>query len=259
MSLLTIIKIARHRHALSAIGNPVERRPLAWYADLLAAKTPFSFSRFGDGEWSAIFGARGANCDGHEYFPKLGQDLRNALARPLPYMYALQPRALKTEGAQIETFLRENAVRIRWHDSDVFHEANRTGRLYPLVKQLRGMKVVLVGPGYLWKPVDAEVFPVSHFIEMPPVNCYEKKDEILSAIVRHDDSSGHPDAVYAFSASMTANVLIHELYPRLGARSWLIDFGSLWDVYAGVKSRLYFNRGDWDKKKRQNLGTREVA
>jgi hypothetical protein len=254
MSLLTTIRIARRKHFLSSIGNPVERRPLSWYVGLLAAQTPFSFSRFGDGEWSAIFGAAGANCDGHEYFPELGRDLRDAIVKPLPYFYAMQPRALKTEGARIAAFLSENGIRMHWHDSDVFHEANRTGRLYPLVDQLRRMTVVLIGPASL-RAIDPAVFPVSHFIEIPPVNCYEKKHDILSEIVRHAETAGASPVVYAFSASMTANVLIHDLYPRLGDRSWFIDFGSLWDVYAGVNSRLYFKQGNWDTKKKKNLGT----
>jgi hypothetical protein len=60
--------------------------------------------------------------------------------------------------------------------------------------------------------------------------------------------------VYCFSASMTTNVLIHRLYPLMGETSWLIDFGSLWDVYVGVKSRSGYGKEDWTERIRKNLG-----
>jgi hypothetical protein len=251
MSINTRIKIALRKRALAETGNPVRAWPLSRYVDLMRAGAPFSFSRFGDGEWSAVFGKEGKNCDGHEYFPALGNDLRQALLGPLPYFYAMQPRAIKTEGREIRSFLLSHRVRIEWHDSDVFHNANGAGRLYPFVRQLRNMKVVLVGPAYL-RAIRETVFDYAHFIEVPHTNCYEKKDSLLAEILEYARSSG--PAVFAFSASMTANVLIHDLFPRLGATCWLLDLGSLWDVYAGNNSRLYFEKGDWKKKTRKNLG-----
>jgi len=32
------------------------------------------------------------------------------------------------------------------------------------------------------------------------------------------------------------------LWPEMGEHSWLIDFGSLWDVYCGKRSRRYHKR-----------------
>jgi hypothetical protein len=53
---------------------------------------------------------------------------------------------------------------------------------------------------------------------------------------------------------MAANVLIHDLHPELGERNWLIDIGSVWDVYAGVLSRGYFERMAREDLVRHNLG-----
>jgi hypothetical protein len=251
MSLNTTMKIALGKRRLAAIGNPIKRYSLGWYVDMLKAGRPFSFARYGDGEWSALLGRQGKNCDGHDYFPALGEELRQALLHPLPYCYAMQPRAIKTEGREICDFLSKNHIRIPWHDSDVFHTANGAGRLYPLVQQLRSMKVVLVGPPYL-RQVRPAVFEYARFIEVPASNCYEKKDAVRQQILSYASSSA--PAVIAFSASMMANVIIHELFPVLGPAHWLLDFGSLWDVYAGVQSRLYFNKGDWAKKTKKNLG-----
>ena len=200
-----------------------------------------------------MLGRQGANCDGHEYTPALGSDLRNALLHPLPYFYAMQPRAIKTDGREIGSFLVDNNVRIPWHDADVFHTANGAGKLFPLVNQLRAMKVVLVGPPHLRKICDT-VFACDNFIEVPQVNCYEKKDDIRRAMLEYGTS--HGPAVFALSASMTANVLVHELFPLLGATCWLLDLGSLWDGYAGVQSRLYFGKGGWKEMAAKNLGTK---
>jgi hypothetical protein len=251
MSFTTAIKIALGKRSLAAAGNPVRGKPLSWYVARLKDGIPFSFSRFGDGEWSAVLGRNGKNCDGHDYLPELGNDLRRALLHPLPYWYAMQGRAIKTDVREIRTFLVENNVCIEWHDSDVFHNANGTGKLYPFVQQLRTMNVVLVGPAYL-RAIRSTVMEYTHFIEVPRNNCYTEKDRLFREILAYGRSSG--PSVFAFSASMTANVLIHELHPALGAAHWLLDLGSLWDVYAGVQSRLYFNKGDWKKKAAKNLG-----
>ncbi|MBP8137467.1 MAG: hypothetical protein KAY61_04620, partial [Candidatus Eisenbacteria bacterium] len=56
-----------------------EDLPLEAFVTPLEKGEPYSFTRFGDGEWYAILGAPGANADGHQYFPQLGSDLREVL------------------------------------------------------------------------------------------------------------------------------------------------------------------------------------
>ena len=80
----------------------VRRMPLAYYVSMLSGGKPFSFSRFGDGEWNAILGKPGQNCDGHAFFPELGADLRDALIQKLPYLYGMQVRAVKCMGKEIQ-------------------------------------------------------------------------------------------------------------------------------------------------------------
>jgi hypothetical protein len=232
--------------------NRIVAYGLAYYVSLLKRNTPFSFSRFGDGEWNAVLNVQGANCDGHEYLPQLGADLRNALIDNGTYYYAMQSSAIRDSGRTIAAYLEENNIRWKWHNSDVFHYANDDAKLYPLIKQLQSMNVVVVGPDYL-RELDKIVFRYSHFVEVPRTNCYLAKDDVVKQILEIEAKDSSPK-VYAFSASMATNVMIHELYPRIGQHAWLIDFGSLWDVYLGYMSRGYFTQGNWQEKTKKNLG-----
>jgi hypothetical protein len=231
----------------------VRRMPLSYYVSMLGQGKPFSFSRFGDGEWNAILGKPGENCDGHEFFPQLGADLRDALLHKHPYLYGMQMRAVKCMGKEMRQFLDNNGISIEWQDADVFHYCNNAATLFPLIRQLRTMKVVVVGPAHL-RALQDSVFPYGGFIEIPLKNCYLDKENIFRRIAGYHEESGTGPAVYAFSASMTANVLIHRLYPLMGKTSWLIDFGSLWDVYVGVKSRSGYEKEDWTTRIGKNLG-----
>jgi len=235
----------------AASGNTVYREELEYYVAMMRAGKPFSFSRFGDGEWSAILGYNGENCDGHRYFPELGRDLGAALINKQDYLYGMQFRAVKNLGWGISGFLRRNRIRMRWHDADVFHYCDNAGTLFPLVRQLRTMKVVVIGPKHL-RVLAEKVFDYKNFIEVPPKNCYLEKNSIRDAVRAYYDN--HGPAVFSFSASMTTNVIIHELFPVMGQTSWLIDFGSLWDTYAGVESRGRKSREYWDTFIKKNLG-----
>ena len=154
-------------------------------------------------------------------------------------------------GREMKKFLSKNSIRIDWQDADVFHYCNNKATLFPLVNQLRKMKVVMIGPAHL-RAVDERLFPYAHFIEIPAKNCYLSVDEIQKQLLDIYDKSG--PAVFAFSASMTTNVLIQKLYPVMGKTSWMIDFGSLWDVYVGVHSRGGYAKEDWTERMNKNCG-----
>lgn len=219
------------------------------FSSLLEAGTPFSFSRYGDGEWRAILGNKGRNCDGHEYFPEMAHQLRDALIHPGSYFFGMQNYAMRKLGRQLYHFIRKNGISITWHNSDVFHYASLAGELFPLISALRGKEVVMVGPSYLTS-LPTDFFPVSHCITVPESNCFLAIDAIEKNILAY--AKNHDNIVYAFSASMAANCMIHHLYPRIGASNWLIDFGSLWDCYINMDSRGYLMKYDWKALKRKN-------
>lgn len=224
---------------------------LTYYTDKLRQNIPFSFSRFGDGEWNAILGKPGSNCDGHEYFPEMGIQLGNAVINPLDYCYAIQNMAIRNEGRRITRFLKQHDVNLEWHNSDVFHYANMEGLFFPMIEALREKRVVIIGPSHL-RDLQKNCFQFEAFIEIPLQNCFLKLNEIRDEIL--DFGRDKKGIVYALSASMPANILIHELFPVLGKNNWLIDFGSVWDIYVGVKSRRHYNSEGWENIINKNIG-----
>jgi hypothetical protein len=168
----------------------------------------------------------------------------------------MQRNALRTQGPAIVRFLKKHGVRHPWYYSDVFHYANIDGKLYPFISALRSRRTVIVGPAHL-RVLNIRTIAYSHFVEVPLKNCFLETDTVEKEILRW--GSGKRDVVYAFSASMAANVMIHELFPRLGADNWLLDLGAIWDVYAGVKSRWCFADRDWEPIIRRNLVRRNLG
>ena len=62
-----------------------------------------------------------------------------------------------------------------------------------------------------------------------------------------DEAGRGAGTVFAFAASMMTNVIVHDLFPQFGTRHWMLDFGSVLDVYAGVQSRSVYRDLDWSK------------
>lgn len=228
-----------------------EDTPLDAFVAPLERGEPYAFTRFGDGEWYAILGDPGANADGHQYFPQLGADLRRTLEQPLGYHYGMQPSVMGLDGLRIRRYLESARVTVPWCNANVFHYANRDGRLWPLVRAIRAHRVVLIGPAHL-RALDRVVFPIAASIEIPALNCYLEMDRVRDAVAA--DASAHPGTVYAFAASMMTNVIVHDLFPQWGRTHWMLDFGSVLDVYAGVQSRSVYRDLDWTEAIRRNLG-----
>lgn len=212
----------------------VRKLPLSFFEDALTEKHPFGFARYGDGEWNAIFGASGANCDGQVYSPELGADLQRTLMDRRDYFYALGPKAVhhETMGAQIEAWLAEHAPRLSWYDTEVFLTASLMGELRPFVNVLRRKRVLLVGPQHLSR---LNAINAMGLVVVPDKNAYLEKARLEIEILKKAERAD----VILFSAGPAAKVMIFDLYPQLKETHTLIDCGSLWDMYCGVNSRGY--------------------
>jgi len=213
----------------------------SYYVDRFKNNKPFTFARYGDGEWNAMFGKAGQNCDGHKYFPKMGLELIKSLQgyKYDNYIMGIQNLAIRQREKEIEQMLVErNFTDIQWCDSDVMHRGSRSGNLKPLVNAMKDKNIVIVGPKYL---KDLDIFKVHYFVEVPKVDCYMKKDDIKKELINFNKYyiyHNHTPAIYSFSASMMAEILLYELYPAC-SRHFMIDFGSLWDVFVGHNTRTY--------------------
>ena len=224
----------------------VQAPGLQFYVDKLNAGERFSFARYGNGEWDLILG-RGTRTGSRSqtFTPELREAMRETLtdARAGTH-YAIQTGYLTTLRMMpsVEKWLAAHAPGLPWHEGDVFHKASGRGQLAPLVGALRQKRVVVVGPPWLERLPFADAM-----VGLRPQNCWQDVD-VIAAQVRM-----YRDCVVSFSAGPAAKVLIHRLWPEMGEHSWLIDFGSLWDVYCGKRSRKYHKRMSKDVMRR-NLG-----
>lgn len=226
------------------------RYDLTFYVNLLESRVPFAFSRWGDGEWYALLGYAGQNCDGHQYFPEMGAELRRIVLTDRPYFYALGPKARSQLGEQIDAFLTEHGIDRVWHSTEVFLEAGLAGRLRPLVQSLRRSRLVYVAPIHLGAFVTESLGAVAH-VPVPSQNCYLQKRAIRQVI--DDVIAQYCPTVVGFSCGMLANILIDDLFERHGDNLTLIDFGSVFDPYVGRISRKYMQSVDWTKRYRENF------
>lgn len=189
----------------------------------------FSFSRWGDGEFNAIFGDKGKNCDGHQYFPDLGARLHKILVSGPSYYLGLQPISMSKQYKnydRLQVFTK--LLGINWVDADVLHNASAEKRLFQFIEALQGRYLVVVGPVHLSK-----IFECVHIVTLP-VNCWLNYQQVKNELHFHLD--GVNNAVVLFSASMMSNVLIDDFSD---SHHTLIDTGSVFDPYCGVFSRGY--------------------
>jgi hypothetical protein len=210
------------------------RDPFEEIVSRLRAREDFAFSRFGDGEFNAIFLADGANCDGHRYFPELGRRLRQILDRPPSYLLGLQPLAILIHGARR---IRATFEGPHWTFADCFHLALIEGRINDFFGALAGRDVALVGAPHHRYLAEGKSW---EFIEVPYGDCWPQYRSLLAALKSRATTV---EEVFLLCASMTANVLVDDLH-QLNPRNTYIDAGSIFDPYVGVNSRSYHEHLD---------------
>jgi len=216
-------------------------------SEMLKEGKPFSFTRYGDGEWKAILGYSGKNCDGHEYSAELMQGLRKAVANKSGIKFGMQSMAMRLFSVQIENYLDIMKINHQWYHSDLLHRANLAGRLFPFMQGLNVNRVCFVGPGHLKKAGIRH----AEYVEVLSKNCYTKVDGVFKRICTHLKKCN----VVLFSASMMSDVLIDRLYPICGDKVTMINCGSMWDGYVGMRSRSFVRdpKNDWNKLRAMNF------
>lgn len=196
---------------------------------------PFTFTRYGNGEWDLILG-RGTHTGSRSqtFTTALRQAMRETVIEHDGKKMGMQSRRYLHKLRLLqpaEMWLQENGIRIDWEAGDVLHWASQRGELAPFVDALTDADPLFVGPEYMERiPLDGDVMVI------PSRNCWQQVDEIEEAIRTHGQNR-----VVCLSAGPAAKVLIHRLRNE---PMQLIDCGSLWDVYCGVLSRNYHKRID---------------
>lgn len=212
----------------------------------LKAKEPFTFSRFGDGEWMAILGFAGKNTDGHEYFPDMGAALGEVLKSRPKYSIGIQNHALRGMGDDITGWLKINGAEGLqiWLNADVWHRASIDGEFERFFEATKNRIVVMIGPPEYRNLHVVTGWVKSFWIQVPSVNCWKSKDHIVQAVENylHPYEKTDVNVVCLFSASMAANVMIDELYQSYGEQHTFLDLGSVFSPYVGVSNRSYHKK-----------------
>jgi len=203
---------------------------------------PFSYARYGDGEWNAILGKVDnngmpkANCDNHKYFPQMGKRLKQIIDNKPNYYIGLQSLAKKqnTGKPEFDRLIKKN----KWCNTEIFTKASINGNLHMFFDVLKGKKIIFVTNKHTSDNLN-EFFHAPVYV--PEINCWNEYDRILSDInkniKKHDVL--RTNIIILYSASMMANVLIGDIYAANGNTITQIDTGSVFDPYVGRNTRSY--------------------
>lgn len=209
--------------------------------DLADADNPFTFSRWGDGEWRSVLRgtkAGACNCDGHSFYPEMSNDLRAVLLRKPTYLLGMQNFSMRLYGRPIQNFLDSNNLTdLRWVNADVFHYGAIHGKRKEIVDTVKARKLLVVGPPHL-KSLKHSGLPYWDYVQVPPRNCYLHLQDIFRQIVAKAEGQQDP-LLISVSASMPAEILCDMLFMQFGTKHTIVDFGSLWDPLVGKLSRSY--------------------
>jgi len=239
-------------------GISIRRPDVSSYTERIRSQEGFAFSRWGDGEWRAVFGkVRGSNCDKHKFFPEMNEQLADVLKSKPTYIMGMQMLAMKEYGKKIPKWLGWNDLEFDWVDSDVFHKAAIYGRLDEIVEAVNTRHLIVVGPAHLRK---AEALKVAKFIEVPSVDAFNAMPKIIAKILTAVSESDGERALVSLSCSMPAEIILDVVYNRVGDDGHsVVDFGSLWDPLAGLNTRVYHNQLFPDNKKTRRMARMSEA
>lgn len=216
----------------------VQKPGLQYYVERLKVGDPYTFIRYGDGEWSAIMQDRPRTSSRSQglRIPALKKQMKKSIIKAPDvdnYIAATRPGSQRPG---IGDWLRENKPdHLHFHDCRVFYQASKHGRLYPFIKALRehALPVIVVGPERL-KALHERVFDITGFVTIPNKDCFVERDRIMLEVLSYTMPK-----IVLLTAGPAAKIMAFHLYHRIGAGSFIIDLGSLWDVYTGKASRSY--------------------
>lgn len=211
--------------------------------DKLERGEHFTFSRFGDGEFNAIYSAMnnepGENCDGHQYFPEMGKELGEILKAKRPYHVGLDMSERPAKVEKTVGFLVDNdLIDKQYTRSDLFHTALVDGKFGSFFDAISKKKVIVIGPIYLNQLALLSEETGNKHIVIPSSNCWTYTTDIKERMVMEDIQG----KVLLFVASMAANVWIDRLYQQYADNITMIDLGSAFDPYCGRQTRSFHKR-----------------
>lgn len=200
----------------------------------MARGEPFSMGMYGDGEWMAMFGARGQNAEATNYAP-VAYPLKLTLQYPADNYFFLAPEIIKSKkdtgiGEEaVDAFLHLNrAENIEWHEKDIWDKTAREAGLRPFIEQIRKMPNVTIISNKALRGLT--FLNYKHFIEIDYPNWYSI-DEMRR--LRKEIQSIPEPATFLVSAGLPAAIVTQEIH-AFKKDSWGLDLGSIWDAFVGI-------------------------
>jgi cephalosporin hydroxylase len=203
--------------------------PLETITNWIEHKERFALARFGDGEFQCIREQSGENCDGVTYSPALAMALETALFNPRIV------HCVSGNGARYadDKWLWQRIPAIAWYDSAQVLDASAAGALWPLRRAIYRGHMLYVGPERLRIAVQ-EGLGAYDLVEVPLTTAFDEIDALIRAVALKIEQDDY--RLVGISAGPAAKVLVDRL-ERSFPRVTIIDFGSVWDMYAGVPTR----------------------
>lgn len=229
-------------------------------ADAVLRGEVFSLSRFGDGEFHWLTNKPGfVSRSGHQTFTEASERLRRTLlcygkdddqhGEQPPYLLAgptffagYGSGERKARFGWYEEWIRAHGLgHLRWMSNLVFTgeiaRAAAARKPFCLFAALKQTHTVVVGPP--WLEAMRPMLGNRHYIRVAPRNCWLVYDRMKRDIVRYWEQTTERPIFFSLSCSFSANLLVHELADTVGQDCWLVDVGSIWDVYVGKYQRGY--------------------
>jgi len=206
---------------------------------------PFQLARFGDGEFDSMVVdpriRKGANCDGHEYFPEMGVALKNSIRewreKTHPHFYAGIHFSKRNGRETIDWLNKERFDYSRkFTNNSVFHNAFVDKSMEQLMDAFEGKKVVLVAHRLIHDQNRVKTFAN---ITVPRKNSWKKRMEVMLELQKLELGEGD---IILFCSGPPTPVFITDQLAYSGKHATMIDFGVSFDPYMGIDSRSFHRK-----------------
>ncbi len=227
-----------------------------YWVDRIESGEPFTFTRYGDGEYKAIVGKKTRNCDGHTLANgQMRRELVKSIVRPRSERFIRgiwmdkKCRPVKAFGQNYQAWANKHAGHVTWYDGLIFNFANNEGRNYPFFEVMRNHKlpIVVIGPKHL-RRLKEKCFDYDGFVQVPYRTAYQAKARIIQEALEFE-----PPVLYSISAGPPAPIFAHELWKARGDSCMILDLGSIFDGYCGKKTRRAWREFITPEIARRNL------
>lgn len=195
-----------------------------YLADCIINGIPVSFSKYGDGEYSAANGHNGANCDNDIYTTKLSESLRLSFE----YMVDKSPNSyigIWTDNNHVNYWssIVKNPIKLAKYHTLIMDSDNRKDKvhLFKTIKESQKKKIYICNPLLIRAQ---GLLNIDYMIHVPFNNWFDSQFEEIFEQIDSCIKEGE-QCIIMTSAGMGSKVLISELIKKHPQNIYL-DIGS---------------------------------